>query len=67
MFAGGRRNGFLLAIAISCMLSLYLNKTNAIDSKKKKKKKRGILFAVRENTPTGHGQFLNFLVSKQDV
>jgi len=38
MFPGVRRNGFLLAIAISCMPSLYLNKMNAIDSKKKKKK-----------------------------
>jgi len=35
IFSGVRRNVFLLAIVISCMLSLYLNKTNVIDSKKK--------------------------------
>jgi len=39
IFPGMRRKGFLLAISIRCTPSLYLNKTNAIDSKKKKKKK----------------------------
>jgi len=38
MFPGVRRVGFLSAISLK-MLSLYLNKTNALDSKKKKKKK----------------------------
>jgi len=40
MFPWVRRKGILLAIAISCMLSLYLNKTKAIDAKKKEKKRK---------------------------
>jgi len=39
MFPGVWRKGFLLAILIRYTPSLYLNKTNAIDLKKKKKKK----------------------------
>ena len=36
----GKEERFFVGIAISCMLSLYLNKTNLIDSKKKKKKEQ---------------------------
>jgi len=47
IFPGVRRKGFLLTISIRCMLSLYLNTTNAIDSKKKTKKNKRAHYITR--------------------